>query len=136
MADHGHGTTLTGGTTGAIGEILSISVSGQKRDSIDVSSMDSTSKCREFIPGMIDAGEITFSVNFDKSASGVADRLQTAFLAGTDESWTIAFSGSAATFACNGFITDLSYNTEFEGKSTQDITIKLTGVPVFTDLAA
>jgi len=73
---HGHGAVLSiGGTT--IGNIISITGPNQTRDSIDVSTMDSTSKWREFIPGMLDAGEVTFTCNYDGTAAGSANDLNT-----------------------------------------------------------
>jgi hypothetical protein len=72
MATHGHGTVLAGSTAGTIGEVRKLDVSGRKRDSLDVSSCDSTSSAREFIPGMMDEGEITVEVVYDGSNVGVA----------------------------------------------------------------
>ena len=87
---HGHGTTLAGGTTGTIGNIISVSGPDQTRDAIDISTMDSTNKWREFIPGMIDAGEVTFDINYDGSAAGNANVLAGA-LDDAAETWTITF---------------------------------------------
>ena len=64
---HGHGTTLAGATAGTVGNVTNLSNS-QTRDSIDISTMDSTSKFREFIAGMADAGELTFTINYDGDA--------------------------------------------------------------------
>lgn len=130
---HGHGTSLVGGTAGTIGNIISVNVGGQTRDPIDKSTMDSTSKFREFISGMADAGELTVEVNYDGAASGVGDSLSTAYQGGTAETWTITFV-DASTFACSGFITNLGFAAPFEDKISQSITIKLTGVPTFTDV--
>jgi len=133
-AQHGHGATLAATTVGTVGNVINVSVDGQTRDPVDISSMDSTSKFREFIAGMADAGEITVEVNYDGSAAGVADKLNTSYQAGTILTWTITFSG-INTFVCNGIITNLGIATPFDDKITQSITIKLTAVPTFTDLA-
>ena len=51
----GHGTVLTiGGVT--IGNVISISGPDQTRASVDITTMDSTGKWMEFIPGLIDGG--------------------------------------------------------------------------------
>ncbi len=130
---HGHGTTLTGGSTGLIGNVISMSGPSQVRDSLDISTMDSTSKFREFISGMIDAGEVTFDVNYDGAAGGTANDLNTALTAAT-ETWTIAFPDTS-TWACSGFITGLGFADPFDDKITQSVTIKFTGVPTYTDVA-
>jgi len=130
---HGHGTTLAGATNGTIGNIISVSGPDQSRDSIDISTMDSTTKWREFIPGMLDAGEITFDVNYDGSDGGNANVLSGAIAEAT-EAWTITFPDTS-TWVASGFITGLGHAIPFDDKITQSVTIKFTGVPVYTDVA-
>jgi len=133
-ATHGHGTTLTGATSGLIGNIINVSLSGRTRDWIDISTMDSTDKFREFLAGMADEGEISLEVNYDGKDAGVANALNTAFQAATQEVWTVAFP-CTSTFACNGGISNLGIASDFEGKTTQPITIKLSGKGTFADVA-
>lgn len=131
---HGHGTTLAGtGSAGTVGNIITIT-NTQTRDSIDFSTMESTDKFREFISGMADAGELTLTVNYDGSDSGVANSLNADFQGGTTSQWTVTFPDTS-TWVCNGFITNLGHAIPFDDKITQDVTIKLTGKPVFTDVA-
>jgi len=130
---HGHGTTLAGAVAGTIGNIISVSGPDQSKDSIDISTMDSTNKWREFIPGMLDAGEVSFDVNYDGSASGNADALNTALTAAAD-TWTITFPDTS-TWACSGFITGLGHAIPFDDKITQSVTIKFSGTPTYTDVA-
>jgi predicted secreted protein len=128
----GKNTILAGGAVGTVGNIINIGGPSQTRDSIDISTMDSADDVREFIAGMIDSGEITFTCNYDGSASGTADKLNIAFLAGTAEVWTITIPGPSI-FACSGFITALGPAIPFDDKITQDVTIKLSGVVTYTD---
>jgi len=133
---HGHGTALVAGTNGTVGNIISVSIDGQTRDAVDISTMDSTSKFREFISGMADAGEVTVEVNYDGSAAGVANDLNTLYQAGAvATTWTIVFSDTSD-FESFGCITNMSVAVPFDDKITQSITIKLTGKPTFTDVAA
>ncbi len=132
---HGHGTTLTGASTGVIGNIQNISGPNQSRDSIDISTMDSPAKWKEFIPAMLDAGEITFDVNYDPVSGQTANDLNTALTA-DPEVWTIAIKGDASTYgswACSGFVTGLGFAIPFDGKVTQSVTIKFSGAPTYTD---
>lgn len=147
----GHGSILTvndGTSTTTIGNIISISGPNQTRDSIDVSTMDSTSKRREFLSGMLDAGELTAEMNYDGTASGTADALNTlkttelAYSGTTPlQAWKLQFYDSANTnytnssWACAGFITALGHAVPFDDKVTQSLTIKFSGVPTYTDLA-
>lgn len=129
---HGHGTTLAGATAGTIGNVMSIG-NTQTRESIDISSMDSTNKDREFIAGMKDAGSLSIEINLDNSAAGVQNSLQTAYDLGSAEAWTITFPDTA-TFVASGFITDLGFSDPFEDKMTATLEIKLSGGATFTDV--
>ena len=147
--DHGHGARLYYGTNAtavssgtAIGNIMSITGPNQTRDTIDTSTMDSTTKWRDFIPGMLDAGELTFECNYNGAAAGDAEVLDTQFTA-TAYTWYVAFNdGSNTVFTNNslwyasGVMTALGHGIPFDDKMTQSITIKLTGVPVFKDIGA
>lgn len=129
-----------------IGNVISITGPSQTRDAIEKSTMDSTSKFREFIPGMLDAGETTFDVNYDGSAAGNANTLD-GLLRNTNTAmtfWINFWDGTSSTAISNftqhsyitapGLMTALGHAIPFDDKITQPITIKLSGVPTFSDL--
>ena len=130
--DIGHGSTLVGGTTGTVGNVQRIGVTGRSREMVDISTMDSTDKFREFKAGMADEGEITAEVNFDVTASTIATALNNAFQAATSETWTITFPGAGKTFACTGVISSLDIDDPFDGKVAVTLSIKLTGKATWT----
>ena len=142
---HGHGASLKVCDTTAfttvttVGNITSIGGPNQARDTIEKSSMDSTNKWREFIGGMIDAGEMSADINYDGSSGGDANLLDALKTNGT-QYWKITFNdhtteASKSNFYCKGFITGLGHAIPFDDKITQSVTIKLSGTPVYTDLA-
>jgi predicted secreted protein len=131
MAVHGHSTTLTGSTSGLIGEITKFDVSGRKRDSIDVSSCDSANAFREFIPGMADNGELGIDLVYDGSSGGSAQVLDTAYESKVAQTWTITWP-DGSTFAASGFITNLGTPGSYDKEVTQTITIKITGQATYT----
>ena len=138
---HGHGASLSIGNT-TIGNITSISGPSEVKDSIEISTMDSTTKSREFIPGMLDAGEITLELNYDGGASGIADKLDTIYKAtNTNYSVLITFNDSTvasarSTFTSVGFVTALGHAIPFDDKVSQSVSIKLTGVPTYAKMGA
>lgn len=160
--EHGHDTKLYAtvvtnpSSFTAIGNVISISGPSQTRDAIEISTMDSTSKFREFLPGMLDAGEITFDVNYDGSAGGNAAILggtnaTTGLLKSNNTSLTyyLVFNDSPLTHTtvvtnlayhshwfCKGLMTALGHAIPFDDKITQSVTIKLTGLPTFVDVPA
>lgn len=159
--EHGHATKLWAtivtnpSSFTAIGNVISITGPTQTRDAIEISTMDSTSKYREFTPGMLDAGEYTFDVNYDGSDSGDAT-----FLGGTNAATGLLKSNNTALsyylifndngthntnasnvvyhshWFCKGLMTALGHAIPFDDKITQSITIKLTGVPTYLDIPA
>jgi predicted secreted protein len=135
---HGHGASLNfsdGTNTTAVGNIISISGPNQARDAIDISTMDSTSKWREKIPGMLDAGECTLEVNYDGTAAGVGNFLS-AQMTATQQTWTMTLNGTAtSSWACVGFMTGLGFAVPYDDKVTQSVSLAFTGVPTYTDEA-
>lgn len=146
----GHGAALTvndGTSTTTVGNIISISGPNETRDSIDVSTMDSASKQREFLAGMLDAGELTAELNYDGTALGTAHLLhvlRTTELtySGTtpSQTWKLQFYDRANTnqthshWQSAGFITSLGHTVSFDDKVTESVTIKFSGVPTYTDV--
>ena len=140
---HGHGATIavnltptaaTNATT--IGLITSISGPNQTKNPIDVSSMDSANKAREKIGGMLDAGELTFELNYEGVTA--AQTLET--LLGNTAQWNIGInegtnSATSSQYLVNGFITSLGHAIPFDDKISQSVTVKLSGEPTFSDIA-
>jgi len=141
---HGHGASVllsstthpTNGT--AIGNIISIGGPELARDAVDISTMDSTSKYREFLPAMLDSGEITIEINYDGTALGTANLLQS-YIGSNATAIVIRFGdhttpSSESHWDCLGMITGLGNAIPFDDKVTQSVTIKLSGVATYTDL--
>lgn len=124
----GFGTTVSGATTGSLGNLMSVSVGNIDVTRIDVTSMDSTDKWKEFIAGMKDAGEITLDLLYDD------DEYNTAIthIGGTNEVWTVTFP-DGSTFVCSGFIAGVGpVQAPMDDKMAMSVTIKLSGKPTFT----
>lgn len=134
-------TALTAVTSGtSIGKITNIGGPNMTKGSIPASSADSTNKWVDFLPGMIDAGELTVDVKYDGTASGTANNLSTIF-AGTGTYAVGIFVNdhttptSKSNWVCAGFLTALGHAIPHDGLVTQSVGIKLSGQPTYTDLA-
>lgn len=127
MGQSGYGTTFSGATTGAIGEITRVGLPGISVDEIDVTTMDSTEAWKEFIAGLKDAGEASLTLLYEKA--------NTATLMGAvgaaNEVWTITLP-DGSTFACSGFIKSLGGESPQEDKISQTATVRFSGEPTFT----
>ena len=120
---HGHGTTLKWGAgPTSVVEVLSIGGPEQAADVLDVTNMDSATKTAEKIKGMLDAGEISFELNYVKAQAATLQGK----LGGAAETWLITLP-DASTYSCSGFISSLGTQIPFDDKITQSCTITLTG---------
>ena len=132
----GYGATLAGSVSGTIGNIVSMNIGPKTVDSVEKTTTESTSAAKEFIAGLIDGGELTLTVNYSGSASGIADKLNTALDSRAAETWTATLVDTSY-FQGSGFITSLGQQFSSPGdKVSQSLTIKLTGLPIFVDVAA
>lgn len=136
------GTAVSSVTSGtSVGKITNIGGPNMTKGSIGAGSADSTNKWIDYLPGMIDAGELTVDVKYDGTSSGTADKLMTLF-SGTG-TYAIGIyvndhttTSSKSNLVCVGFLTALGHAIPHDGLFTQSFGIKLSGQPTFTDLAA
>ncbi len=133
---HGYNTKLLHGSTSpsTIGSITSITLPSRTVAAIKVTDLDATNKWESYIPGMLDAGELTLELNFDGSDSGNSNKLNTALTAAAKD-WVIVFPDTS-TFTCNGFMTSLGGGSaNNDDKITETVTLKFSGEPTFADVA-
>lgn len=98
------------------------------RTMIDVTSKDSTSQYREFLPGLRDGGEVSITIGYDPSGATHAI-LKTDFDSGTAASWKILFAdGSSYSATFSGFVKSFNPTGPLDDELTADVVIKVTGV--------
>ena len=137
---HGFGATLTataGTATTTLGQITRVSAGPRTRDALDISSMGSTNKAREFIPGMIDNGEMTIDINYEGDSTN-SPKLLDPLMTATAYTWKVELNDAGTTnkssFACDGFLTSLLVaEIPFDDKVTATCTVKLTGESTYTE---
>jgi len=118
-----------------VAEVQSINGPSLSTNAVEVTNMDSPDKYMEFIPGLRDAGEISFEINylFDNATHGK----DTGILQDFDDAetkvrnWKIIFPDTGSTtWDFSGFVTEFTMNDPVEDKITASLTIKITGKPV------
>jgi predicted secreted protein len=110
-------------------EVNSIEGPGFTRDTIDVTSLDSTGGYREFITGFRDGGEVTFELNFTNAN---ADKLKTDFDSDSTRNYKIVLSDDdESIFSFSGYVTDMPASIPPDDKVTMNATIKITGETEF-----
>jgi len=129
----GYGAVLTTGTsTGGfvvVGQVQNISGPSVSANDVDTTCMDSSSNYRTFTCGLLDPGELTFSVVYDSTSAShsclvrnMNKRLTT--------NWSISVAGDSPDF--NGYVKGMSREIPMDGLITCDVTVKVTGTPGYT----
>lgn len=136
IAIDAHGTLLriddgTGSYT-TIAEVTDIGGPSMSLDPIDVTSHDSTAAYREFIGGLLDAGEVTLTINYvptagthDATTGLIAD-----MVARVVRNFKLVFPDSGTTtWTFAALITAFESAEPIDDKLSADVTLKLSGQP-------
>lgn len=117
-----------------IAEINSISGPGMTRDTIDVTSLDSTGGYREYITGFRDAGTISLAMNFTRSTY---ELMKNDFEDNSLQNYEIVLPDTEnTTLEFEGLVTELPLNIPTDDKITADVTIKISGQVVINSGAS
>ena len=109
----------------AIAEINSITGPIMSRDTIDVTSLDSTGGYREFITGFRDGGTVVLSMNFTRTTY---ELMKTDFESNVAQNYQIDLpDGENTSLDFEGLVTELPLTIPTDDKITADVTIKITG---------
>ena len=121
--------TTVSGTYAAIPNVGSITGPNATGDHIDVTNNDTNSKARQYIPGLVSPGSISFQCNYDPTdAAGTAyhNQILADSTAGTDLFWELVFEGGDK-MAFPGVVTKAELGAPIDGALTLDVEITITG---------
>jgi len=108
-----------------ISEVNSISGPTMSRDTIDVTSLDSTGGYREFIGGFRDAGTIQLAMNFTRSTY---ETMKTDFESDDLQNYEVVLPDDEnTTLEFVGLVTELPVEITPDDKVTSTVTIKISG---------
>jgi predicted secreted protein len=108
-----------------IAEINSITGPSMSRDTIDVTSLDSTGGYREFIAGFRKAGTVALKMNFTRATY---DLMKDDFEDDTLQNYEIVLPDAEnTTIEFVGLVTELPLGIPADDKMTVDVTIQLSG---------
>lgn len=129
----GYGSVLvvvsTSGADITTGQIRNITGPGVSGTDVDTTTMDSSSNYRTFVPGLLDPGEVSFSLVYDPASTThtrlarfMGERLSTTF-----KVYHGSTAGNEDSFV--GYIKGLSREIPMDDLITADVTIKVSGKP-------
>jgi len=109
----------------AIAEINSITGPSKSRDTIDVTSLDSTGGYKEFKASFRDPGEVTLNMNYSRDGYNT---LNDDFESDTSKNYQIVMPDTGnTTYDFAGYVTAIPITIPLIDKVTMDVTIKITG---------
>lgn len=109
-----------------VAEVTNITPPQYSRDAIEATHQGSPNSYREYIAGLIDAGEVTLELNYIPAA---ADTILTAMQAGVGQFRITHPNGVAVTFSA--VVTGYSPETPMDGKMAATATFKVSGRPTW-----
>jgi hypothetical protein len=116
----------TPGTYTTVGEIFEFSGTSLSMDTVDATDFSHTDGHRRFIAGLIDAGEVTFTLHFDPALT-VYGAIDTIFKARTAKNWKFTYAGSTVNTIVSALVTGLGRAVPMDEKMTMEVTLKLSG---------
>ena len=111
-----------------VAEVTSITWPGYARDAVEATHLNSDNQFREFIPGLMDAGEVSIEMNFIPSASDVILAAMTASTVGQFK--ITAPSGVNVVF--KAIVTSYQPQSPVDDRMTASATFKVTGQPTWS----
>lgn len=131
MAKRAIGTKISINGT-LIGGLTSINPPERSAETLDTTTLDSADGYREFIQGLKDGGEVSFTGFYDPAYTGLST-VDTAYENGTEDTYIITFPATiGATFTFTGIVTNLKMPGEanIDDPLAFEATIKVKGKPV------
>lgn len=117
-----------------IAEINSINGPSMTRDTIDVTSLDSTDGYREFIAGFRDGGTVSLTMNFTRATYAL---MKTDFESDVAKNYEIVMiDPDNTTLEFVGLVTELPLTIPTDDKISVDVTIKVSGEVVINSGAS
>jgi len=111
----------------ALAEVNSISGPSMSRETIDVTSLDSTGGYREIIAALRDGGDVSLSMNFTRANYAL---MKTDFESNTLQNYQIALPDDDNTcIEFTALVMELPLNITVEDKVTMDVTMHVSGQP-------
>lgn len=115
-----------------IAHITSIGEQAAEAEEIDVTTLDSPNRSKEFIQGAKDPGSVEVSVNnmFD----GQVAKLRSLFASGETRTWIETYPDDKGTLTYTGYISALTFGEATpDGLLSVNFTIRLTGDPEYAE---
>lgn len=115
-------------TFSQIHEVTTAEPPDEQAEDVEVTHLESPNRTKEYIAGMIEAGEVTFTCNWNPDEYADHAQLRADKVAGDNHNWRIVLPGAMETIQFPGYVKGLKVNVSGPNDPiTADVTIKLAG---------
>ena len=120
--------------TNTTGQVASISPPGPTRETVDVEDLNPADEFKKKLIGLIDGGDMSFTINFDPEDTG-HQACEAALYSGVEQTCKIKYpSGKGYTFS--GYVTGFAPQEITAGDVMQaEVTIAVTSKPTYGAIA-
>jgi predicted secreted protein len=127
------GTTLTktSGTSLTVSGITSLGELGSESEEIETTNFDSTNGYREFVPGLMDGGDLSIEGIITKDSESDFEDMKDLADAQTNESWEVEFPDGAKWFLVAFVKTWKSASSEVDNVRRFMGSLRIVGKPVY-----
>ena len=117
----------------AVAEVVDVHPPHETKDSIEVTHHGSTSKYREYIPGLKDGGTLPLDVNWllTNATHNKSTGLRKVFEGDSNVNMRLVLPDSLGTISFAGHITDWNPQTPLPSQGKLSISIKISGPVVY-----
>ncbi len=128
----------SGGGFAPLSEIKKVDFTGGKADTADVTNMDSPGAYREYVPTLLDAGELSFDGNYLGNKDTQQQSLQTTFDSQILSNWEIILPAPPGETASRGkwsfkaYVTSYDPAFPFDKEASFTAKLKITGPRTLT----
>lgn len=138
LAIDAYGTLLQSGDGGApenfttIAEVTDITGPGLVQDPLDVTSHESPGAFREFVGGLLDGGEVTFTINYVPTAAtqDASTGLLADMIARIVRNFQLIFPDvGTTTWSFSALVTSFEPAEPVDDRLSAEVTLKVTGQP-------
>jgi len=110
-----------------VAEIVNIDIGGRKADYDDATSMDSVGAFKEWIPALLESGELSFNGIFRGTADSSQAQLNDDFNTQTLITWSLILPSSKGNIGFQGFVSQFDLKIPHDKKVEFSAKIKITG---------
>jgi predicted secreted protein len=116
-----------------VAEVVNIGAPQGAADDVDVTNQDSPNRTKEYIRGMIEQGEATFTMNWlpNDATQDQTNGVLALFISGETKNWKITLPAATLVWTFPGYVKTFNPSINTNEALTVEVGLKVTGASTF-----